>query len=150
MTENKPEPRSLDDSEIAEVLAAHQFGVVATVKRDGTPHLATMLYRWDPVERVIRISTTAGRAKPGHLRRHPRIALHVGTPDHMTYVVVEGAGEVSAVSVEPGDEAGRELLAMVGGVADEAEFFAEQVRERRQVIRIKVERLAGTSLLAQA
>ncbi len=147
MSDDKPKPRALDADQIDELLAAHQFGVVATVKKDGTPHLATMLYRWDPAERVVRISTTATRAKPGHVRRHPRASLHVSTPDHMTFAVVEGVGEVSAVTTEPGDETGRELLAMAGEVPDEAAFFAEVVAEQRLVLRIKADRVSGTSLL---
>ncbi|MCP3803016.1 TIGR03618 family F420-dependent PPOX class oxidoreductase [Allokutzneria sp. A3M-2-11 16] len=149
MSDDKPKPRSLGETEIDELLAAHQFGVVATVKKDGTPHLTTMLYRWDPAERVVRISTTASRAKPGHVRRHPRAALHVAAPDHMTFTVVEGVGEVSEVSTTPGDATGRELLAMAGEVPDEAAFLAEMVAEQRLVLRVKADSVTGTTL-AQA
>jgi hypothetical protein len=29
-----------------------QFGVLATLKRSGQPHLASMVYAWDPHERM--------------------------------------------------------------------------------------------------
>ncbi|MGO4751536.1 pyridoxamine 5'-phosphate oxidase family protein, partial [Streptomyces sp. 2MCAF27] len=53
-----PAPRVLTDEELSRLLQEQQFSVLATVKRSGHPHLSTVLHRWSPEERVVRISTT--------------------------------------------------------------------------------------------
>lgn len=144
-----PGPRSLSREALSEFLAEHQFGTLATVKRDGHPHLTTMLYSWDRDAFIVRLSTTADRVKVRQIRDNPRTALHVSSNDHWQFAVAEGDAEVSEPSVEPGDEVGRELLSMLPGPmrpADPAAFFAQQVAEGRVVIRLKVGKLYGTAL----
>ncbi|NSC19987.1 TIGR03618 family F420-dependent PPOX class oxidoreductase [Streptomyces albus subsp. chlorinus] len=143
-----PAPRPLTDAELNHILHEQQFGVLASVRKSGHPHLATVLYRWNEQQRVLRISTTQDRLKPRHLRADPHAALHVSR-DVWSYAVAEGEAEVSEPTTVPGDPVGRELLAMAGPSVppqDEAEFLAEAVRERRVVIRLKVSRLYGTAL----
>ena len=89
-----PAPRTLTDDELVELLGEQQFGVLATVKRSGTPHLSTVLYQWDAEERVIRVSTTADRLKARQIRANPRVALHVSGPDVWSFAVVEGEAEL--------------------------------------------------------
>ncbi|MBW8481265.1 TIGR03618 family F420-dependent PPOX class oxidoreductase [Actinomadura sp. PM05-2] len=125
------------------------MGVLAANKGDGRPHLSTVAYHWDPAERVARISTTEGRAKVRLLRRDPRAALHVATPDHLAFAVAEGDAELSAASAAPGDETGRELLGLqppFADAADEKAFLEQMVLDRRLVIRLRVARLYGTRL----
>ncbi|WP_131740450.1 TIGR03618 family F420-dependent PPOX class oxidoreductase [Actinomadura roseirufa] len=144
-----PGPKPVSESDLADVLAGQVFGVLATNKRNGHPHVTTVAYGWDPAERVARISTTDGRAKVRQLHHDPRAALHVSTPDHMTFAVAEGTVELSDVSTEPGDATGLELLAMSPGFADPADerlFLEQMVKDRRLVIRLKVDRLYGTVL----
>lgn len=148
MTKNAG-PVPLTPAEASELLAAHRFGVLATLKRDGQPHLATLLYGWDADEGVARFSTTSARLKPTHVSRNPQATLHVSTDDRWSFATVEGSAEVSAPTLEPGDEVGRELLAMLpDGMRpdDPTAFFAEAVAEVRVVIRLKAERLGGTRL----
>jgi len=149
MNEQQPTPTALTDAELSQLLHEQQFGVLASVKRSGHPHLSTVLYRWSPAERVIRISTTADRLKARQLRRDPHAALHVAGPDVWSFAVAEGDAEVSAETTRPGDAIGRELLAMTPGFedpADEAAFLKQAVDERRVVIRIRVTHLYGTML----
>ncbi|WP_436776687.1 pyridoxamine 5'-phosphate oxidase family protein [Yinghuangia sp. YIM S09857] len=144
-----PAPRALADDALSALLAQRQFGTLATVRRDGHPHLTTMLYAWDPDARIVRFSTTADRVKVRQIRADPRAAVHVSTDDHWKFAVAEGEAEVSGPSSVPGDEIGRELLAMLPDAArpaDPADFFAQQVAERRVVIRLKAARLYGTAL----
>ncbi|NIH88603.1 TIGR03618 family F420-dependent PPOX class oxidoreductase [Amycolatopsis granulosa] len=144
-----PAPRPLSDEALSSLLGREQFGTLATVKRSGHPHLSTMLYQWDPEARMVRLSTTADRAKVGHLRRNPRAALHVRGGDVWSFAVAEGEAEVSGTTTVPGDAVGRELLAMIPQAAkpeDEDAFLEQLVAERRVVIRLKVDRLYGTAL----
>ncbi|WP_327088920.1 PPOX class F420-dependent oxidoreductase [Nonomuraea sp. NBC_01738] len=143
------EPRILTDQELSDLLAGQQFGVLATVKRSGHPHLSTVMYGWDPIERIIRISTTTERLKARQVRNNPHVSLHVNGPDIWSFAVAEGEAEVSEVTIEPGDATGRELLALTPGFhdpAEEAAFLRQLVDERRVVIRLHVKRLYGTAL----
>ncbi|MEV1169194.1 TIGR03618 family F420-dependent PPOX class oxidoreductase [Nonomuraea sp. NPDC049784] len=140
MNENQsgPAPRSLTEEELVKLLGEQQFGVLATVKRSGHPAMSTVLYRWDPAERVIRISTTADRLKARQVRNDPHVALHVSGPDVWSFAVAEGEAEVSGSA--------EELLAFAGDQADPAAYLERQAGEGRVVIRIKVSRLYGTAL----
>ncbi|GAA0948987.1 PPOX class F420-dependent oxidoreductase [Actinocorallia libanotica] len=144
-----PAPRALTEEEAARLIGAQRFGALATVKRSGHPHLSTVLYHWDPAERIIRVSTTEDRLKTRHVRNDPRLALHVSGPDVWSFAVAEGEAEVSEPTAEPGDAIGRELLSLTPGFDDpaqEAAFLAQAVAERRVVIRLRVSRLYGTAL----
>ncbi|MFJ8730515.1 pyridoxamine 5'-phosphate oxidase family protein [Streptomyces bauhiniae] len=145
----RPAPRTLSDDALSELLGKQRFGTLATVKRDGHPHLTTMAYAWDAEARVARFSTTSDRVKVTHLRNDPRAALHVPGGDVWSFAVAEGEAEVSGVTEVPGDAVGRELLGMIPAEArpaDETAFFEELVAERRVVIRLRAGRLYGTAL----
>ncbi|NUR47814.1 MAG: TIGR03618 family F420-dependent PPOX class oxidoreductase [Hamadaea sp.] len=142
-------PIPLTEKEAARLIGGQRFGILASVKRDGHPHLSTVLYRWSGADRTIRVSSTADRLKVRQLRRDPRTALHVSGPTIWSYAVAEGEAEVSEPSTEPGDAVGRELLAMTPGFTDHAaeqEFLEQLVADRRVVIRIRVARLYGAAL----
>lgn len=128
MTANAgPAPRTLTDDELVDLIGRQQFGVLATVKRDGHPHLSTVLYQWDAAERTIRVSTTADRLKARHVRADPRVALHVSGPDVWSFASIEGDAEL--VEVAPGPAGG-----------------AEPEPDRRLTITMRASRLYGTAL----
>ncbi|MDT0443195.1 TIGR03618 family F420-dependent PPOX class oxidoreductase [Streptomyces johnsoniae] len=144
-----PPPRPLADAALSGLLAGQRFGVLASVSRDGHPHLTTVAYAWDPATRTLRISSTADRVKARQLRHDPRAALHVRGPDVWSFAVAEGEAEVSEATAAPGDAVGRELLGVLPapeGQAAEAAFLAQLVAERRVVIRLRVTRLYGAAL----
>ncbi|WP_112241574.1 pyridoxamine 5'-phosphate oxidase family protein [Kribbella monticola] len=147
--EGGPAPRVLADEALSALLMEQQFGVLATNKRSGHPHLTTMLYNWDPAARIVRFSTTADRIKVKQLRNDPRAALHVSAADHWSFAVAEGEAELSDLTTTPGDAVGKELLGMLPAEARAGlgqAFFDQLVAERRLVIRMKVNRLYGTAL----
>lgn len=122
MTKNAP-PRPLDEATLSDFLAEHTFGVLATLKRDGRPHLTTVVYTWDPETREIRISTTEDRLKVKQIRNNPHVSLHVSSADNWSFAVAEGKAELSAVTVT-----------------------SEDAPERRLDITLRAERLYGTAL----
>jgi PPOX class probable F420-dependent enzyme len=127
-TENDgPAPRALTDQELSQLLRQQQFGVLASVRSSGHPHLSTVLYDWNAEERVLRVSSTADRLKVRQLRRDPHTSLHVSGPDVWSFAVAEGEAEI----VDPVDGA-------APGV--------QPLPDRRVVIRIRVSRLCGTAL----
>lgn len=145
-----PGPISVAEHDLSELLAGQRLGVLASTKRDGRAHLATMSYHWYPAERLLRITSVAGRIKVRHFQADPRASLYVSTPDFLRYAVAEGTAEVSDPSRTPGDAVGRELLEMDGTVAlaDEEAFLQNMVADRRLVIRIHVTHLYGGGLAA--
>jgi PPOX class probable F420-dependent enzyme len=135
-----------DAATLTSLIADHRRGVLVTLKRDGRPQLSNIAYGFDG--EVVRISVTADRAKTRNLLRDPRASLHVTTPDFWRWAVAEGTAELSAVTTEPGDAAGLELLELHDDVQqtphpDPDEFFAAMVKDRRQVVRLRVEHLYG-------
>jgi PPOX class probable F420-dependent enzyme len=122
-----PAPRALTDQELSELLRQRQFGVLASVRSTGHPHLSTVLYDWNAEERVLRVSSTADRLKVRQLRRDPHTSLHVSGPDIWSFAVAEGEAEI----VDP---------------ADAAAPGEQPLPDRRVVILIRVSRLYGTAL----
>ena len=140
-----------DDTALAQIIAATNQGLLATIKPDGYPQLSNILYLWDPDERIARISTTARRLKARNLRRDPHAALHVGGDHFWAFAVAEGTAELSDISTSPGDAAGRELREVHSafyGELDPDSFFPDMVANERLVIRLHVHRLYGIALPA--
>lgn len=133
--------------DLVKILADGQMGVLATVRRDGRAQLSTVMYTWDPGQRIVRVPTTADRAKAANVRRDPRVALHVAAPDGLAYAVVDGSAELSDVSTSPGDATGREMVEIASTFedphADLDRFYARMVAEKRLVIRIPLDRIYG-------
>lgn len=132
------------------LLAARHHGVLATLKRDGRPQLSNVVYAYDPEVRLVRVSTTADRAKARNLTRDPRASFHVTSDDGWSWTVVEGTADLSPVAADPGDPTVRELIEVYRQVQDEhpdwEEFGRAMVEERRLVIRIPVEYAYGQPL----
>ncbi|NUP31194.1 MAG: TIGR03618 family F420-dependent PPOX class oxidoreductase [Streptomycetaceae bacterium] len=126
-------------------MADRRQGVLATVGRDGTPHLSNVHYVCDAEARILRISTTAGRAKGRNLLRDGRAVLHVGGPDFFTFAVAEGVVTV-AVPTAVGDPVTDELYgvhAVFNGAAERPRFDERMLRDGRMIVRIAVTRLYG-------
>jgi len=134
------------EDELWALVADESHGVLATVARDGRPQLSNVLYLTDPRNRVVRISTTAGRVKARNLARDPRAALHVTGRDFWQYAVAEGTTTLSPIAASPGDEACRELRAVHSsfyGEQDPAAFDQEMITNGRLVVRLQTGHLYG-------
>jgi PPOX class probable F420-dependent enzyme len=98
-------------------------------------------------EGVIRISTTADRAKYVNVTRRPWAALKVDGSNFWSYAVLEGDAEVSQVAATPDDEAVEELITLYRDLAGEHpdwdEYRAAMVTDRRVVIRLRPNRAYG-------
>jgi PPOX class probable F420-dependent enzyme len=140
-----PPPRVYTEAEALSIVAASRQGVLATVKRDGTPHLSNMLYVWDPDERALLMSTKAPRIKVRHLRNNPRAAVHVAGNNFFSYAVAEGTAEISETTTTPGDAAGQALRAAYPEVPDEQveELYKQLVKDERVLIKLRVTKFHG-------
>ncbi len=129
------------------LLSEGHGGVLVTLKRDGRPQLSNVSHAYDPEERIIRVSVTDDRAKTRNLRRDPRASYHVTSPDRWAYTVAEGTADLSPVARDPHDDTVEELVrlyrAVLGEHPDWDDFRASMVRDRRLVLRLRVERVYG-------
>lgn len=120
------------------VRATHQ-SVLTTLRRHGRPQLSNVVHAAGD-DGVIRISTTADRAKTANLRRQPWAALKVDGENFWSYAVVEGEVELTPVSASPDDATVDELVevyrAISGEHSDWADYRRAMVADRRLVIRL--------------
>lgn len=114
--------------------------VLTTIKRDGKPQLSNVLHAVGD-DGVIRVSTTADRAKYANLRRNPWAALHVDGENFWSYAVLEGDVELSDVAATPDDATVEELVDLYRSLQGEHEdwddYRVAMVAERRVVVRIR-------------
>jgi PPOX class probable F420-dependent enzyme len=128
-----------------ETVAGNNLGTLATIRRNGRPHLSDVNYTAQPG--LIRISTVAHRVKTHNLRRDPRASLKVNAAGG-GYAVVEATAELSAIATDPHDAAVEELIdvyRLVQGKEhpDWDDYRRAMVADERLVVRLHVERLYG-------
>jgi PPOX class probable F420-dependent enzyme len=132
---------------LLKLVAEYDGGVLATLKQDGRPQLSNVNHAYYPDERTIRVSITEGRAKTRNLRRDPRAGYHVTSDDRRAWTVVEGTAELSPVAADPYDATVEELITLYRDVQGEHpdwdDYRRAMVRDRRIVLRLRVERAYG-------
>jgi PPOX class probable F420-dependent enzyme len=135
-----------EEALLASLSAGHR-GVLATIRRDARPQLSNVVHTFDPATRVIRISTTADRAKARNLKRDPRATYYVPGSDFWKFVVVDTTAELSPVAQTVDDAVVDELVevyrAISGEHSDWDEYRAAMVDEKRLVIRLHVVSVYG-------
>lgn len=129
------------------LLSAQRGGVLVTLKADGRPQLSNVSHAYYPEEGLLRVSITDDRAKTRNMRRDPRVSYHVTTDDRWAYTVVEGTADLTPVAADPYDATVGELVRLYRDVAGEHpdwdDYRAAMVRDRRLVLRLRVERAYG-------
>ena len=129
----------LSDAHAAWISDRHQ-AVLVTLRSDGSPQTSNIAYSFS--DGVARVSVTADRAKTHNLRRDPRGVLHVLGDSFWTYASVAVEATLGEVTTTPGDDAGRELLAVYEQITgsphpDPQEFYAAMVTEGRLVLSLR-------------
>jgi PPOX class probable F420-dependent enzyme len=122
--------------------------VLVTLRKDGRPQLSNVIHAVDEAPgSIVRVSTTADRAKYANLRRTPWAALHVNGESFWSYAVLECDVDLSAVAADPHDETVEELVELYrvlsGEHEDWADYRAAMVRDRRLVVRLTPTRAYG-------
>ena len=129
-----------------ETARANRESVLVTIRRNGRPQLSNVLHHVDD-DGLIRISTTADRAKFKNLQREPWAALHLNAKNHWSYAVIEGDVTLSDVAADPSDAAVEELVELYRSLAGEHDdwddYRAAMVSEQRVVVRIRPARAYG-------
>ena len=130
----------MDIEDAIEAARANHQSVLVTRRRDGRPQLSNVVHAVGP-DGLIRISTTADRAKTANLRRRPWAALKVDGSNFWSYAVLEGDVELSAVAEAPDDEAVDELVEVYRSISGEhpdwADYRRAMVADGRLVARLR-------------
>jgi PPOX class probable F420-dependent enzyme len=136
----------MDLSRALEAARATNHSVLITIRSNGLPQLSNVLHHVN-ADGVIRISTTADRAKYANLTRRPWAALKVDGGNFWWYAVLEGDVELSKIATAPDDATVEELITLYRDLSGEhpdwAEYRAAMVADRRLVIRLKPNRAYG-------
>lgn len=87
---------------LLEFLKKPNLGIMATLRKNGTPHQTVVWYEYEDGE--VRVSVTDTRAKYRNVLRNPRVSLAVTSPEQpYREVVFEGEAQIS-------DEGGNDLI----------------------------------------
>jgi len=134
--------------DLEQLIAETHGGALVALKRDGRPQISNVSHVFQPETGLLRISTTADRAKVANLRRDPRASYYVSSADGWRYAVAEGTVELTPVAADPHDAVADELVEVyreiLGEHPDWDEYRAAMVADRRLVIRFSVDRIYGT------
>lgn len=132
------------------LLESSRLGVLATLKADGRPQLSPVMPFYDRAAGVLYVSMTEGRAKTANLRRDPRTALEVTSPNGRAWATAEGTARLTGPG---GDPDGPEVQALVdyyrhaaGEHPDWAEYRRVMVADRRVLMAMDVERVYGQDI----
>ncbi|HET6938948.1 MAG TPA: PPOX class F420-dependent oxidoreductase [Nocardioides sp.] len=136
----------MDTEKALEAARATHQSVLVTLRKDGRPQLSNVLH-YVGEDGVLRISTTADRAKYANLRRQPWAALHVDGSSFWSYAVLEGDVALSEVAATPDDATVAELVDYYRAISGEHDdwdgYRAAMVRERRVVVHLTPTRAYG-------
>lgn len=129
----------MDLERALEAARANHQSVLTTLRRDGRPQLSNVVHLVGD-DGLIRVSTTADRAKYANLRRQPWAALKVDGENFWSYAVIEGDVTVSEIAAAPDDAAVEELVALYRGLSGEHEDWDDyrrtMVADGRLVVRV--------------
>ncbi len=118
-----------------ELLQEPNFCFVATVRRDGTPHVAPV---WVDVDGdTVVLNSAKGRAWPANLRRDPRVTLTIANKDN-PYEYVSIRGRLADESEAGADD---HINAMAKKYLGQDEYPFRQPGEERIIVRIEPERV---------
>ena len=123
---------------LEEFLERPNLGILATLRKDGSPHLTVVWYEYENSE--VRISVTDTRVKYKHVLRDPRVSLAV-TANEQPYkqVVFEGKAQVTA---KGGPELIRRLALRYDGEVEGTKYADYTInKDNRLVLSFKPERI---------
>ncbi len=118
---------------LLEFVKKPNIGILATLRKDGSPHLTAVWYLYEKDE--VWISITDGRMKYKHFSRDPRVSLAVaGVALPYKEVVFEGTAEISH---EGGDDFFRRVAIYYYGDKDGnryADYDSGAVKDKRLIL----------------
>jgi PPOX class probable F420-dependent enzyme len=128
----------VNPQEIATYLDAPYIAVVATLSRNGAPHLTPNWYRYDG--QVLTLITRTDRLKYRNLQRHNRISVCIYDPPAASnYVVISGTASCNDQDIW--DEA-RRIIARYRAPDQVDDYLTRWKTEPRVLITVTPERIS--------
>jgi PPOX class probable F420-dependent enzyme len=128
----------VNPQEITAYLAAPRIAVVATVNKNGTPHLTPNWYRYDG--QVVTLIIRTDRLKYRNLQRNNRISVCIYDPPAASnYVVISGTATCSDQDIW--DEA-RRIIERYRAATEVDEYLARWKTEPRVLVTVTPEHIA--------
>ena len=124
---------------VQKLFTDRNFGVVTTVRADGTPHSTPV---WIDAEGGrVGFNTAIGRAKERHLRRNPWVSVTVLPSEDLQsgYAVVYG----KAVQFDDSDAADKHIDKLAKKYIDQDSYPWRSPEEKRVIVWIEPERIEG-------
>ena len=87
-------------SEQEALIEEQSLGILATVKKDGSPQLTPIYYAYEDGQ--ILISITKTRAKYHNIKRNPQVTMCIVKPEGRPYVTVSGRAEIEEQDIVGG------------------------------------------------
>ena len=134
---------SLTPDDVRDFVRANHRGVLATLRRDGSPQLSPVLIGVDDDGSLL-ISTRETAMKTANVRRHPRAWVCV-LRDEFFGQWVQAEGEASVESLPAAmDGLVRYYRLVAGEHPDWDDYRRAMQRERRVLVRIRIDRVGPT------
>ena len=131
---------SITDPSIVELFEGKNFVVLATLIKDGTPHVTPTWVDIDKSNNTILINTAKGRVKHKNISRDPRVGLSVvdsSNPYHMVSVRGKVIEQIN------GKEADDHIDKMAKKYLGKDKYPGRAPGEERLLLRIKPEHVAS-------
>jgi PPOX class probable F420-dependent enzyme len=123
----------------AQLLLDKNFGMLATLRKDGSPQVTPVWVDWDG-ENVL-VNTLRARAKPAQVERDPRVEIAVFNGENpYQHVRIAGTAELTTEGAE--EHIDKLSLKYVG----EPSYPWRAPGDERVIIRIRPERVASYNL----
>jgi PPOX class probable F420-dependent enzyme len=138
----------MSDTAFEELLTSTNCGVLVTLRSSGRPQLSDVYHHYEPLSRVIRISSMDSRMKARNLRRDPRASYYVtGQEGFFGWVVAEATAAVSEAAAKIDDAVVDELVELYPKLGEQESdwdaYRQRMVDQRRVILRLQVERFYG-------
>jgi PPOX class probable F420-dependent enzyme len=132
--------------EAVETARHHHQSTLTTLRSNGLPQLSNVVHAVG-ADGLVRVSTTADRAKFRNLQRRPWAALKFDAGTFWSYAVLEGPVELSPIAASADDPTVEELVEVYRAISGEHphwdEYRASMVADRRVVIRLAPDHAYG-------
>ncbi|GAA4856339.1 PPOX class F420-dependent oxidoreductase [Saccharopolyspora rosea] len=121
----------MEIEEALEYVERNHRAVLSTLRRDGTPQLTPVLVTGDGAGHAV-VSTTAGSAKVGNLRRDPRAWLCV-LPDQFFGRWIQVAADVDVVELPDAMPLLEDYYRRISGEHEDWDAYRRAMREEHRV-----------------